>query len=299
MRLSIFIVISLGFFSDVWSQQHWEYEFHSNEEKLYRKVLAANNVKSIKTFFAHNNGTPSIPREVIELDKNGNVLSVVKKANLYTKIKTDVLIEENTYDAYGNLMTSLILNEKPGDTSKFAVYQYDSLNNLVAETRKEEHYIERAGSGWDKLYRNVTCSYENEYDPSNRLILQIKQSSLGTWLKTEFKYDEAGNLIEIKKYRKDSQCLDRWIKFSYSDDHYLKDKFYPSFNCGLHSTVNDNLYTYKYNAKKQLEAVEHTNEGSDRGKMIYTYNNAGLLIFMQPDKDFGEVRIGLEYEFYE
>ncbi len=281
-----------------WSQQNWEYEFKSKERDLYRNILKNNNVRAVKTFTEYYNNGKLIPNEELKLDKNGNVIALIRKTNAYRKIKTDVVIEQNVYDTIGNLISSLELNEKKSDTSQFTVYHYDTLNTLVKETIKKEDYIKGANGTWEKSFIHRTYFYENIYDGDHQLIIQIKRNDSRIVSKTAFVYDIDQNLIEIKEYQNGSDCLYRWIKFAYDQNNYLASKLYPSFTCQQRSTVSDNLYTYAYDSKKQLTAVIHSNSGSEREKEIYTYNPQGLLIYIETEQysEAGNTHIVYEYD---
>lgn len=106
-----------------------------------------------------------------------------------------------------------------------------------------------------------------------------------------------GNVTEIKRYLPNN-CPDSWRKFSYNSNRYLQEKLYPHYACGEKGTLNNNRYVYLCNTKKQLSGIEHTNTGQARGKILYTYNAAGLLIYTEPDDDFGYYDTSFTYEFY-
>lgn len=296
----LLLLASISSFSTCFSQQFWESEFHSNDEKLYRAILKNNKVKKIYTFYHYKKGAAAIPYKIYELDKNGNVLVVIKKAD--QDIKQDVKVEQNAYDVKGNIISHVEFNNSGSDTMKFVLYQYNSLNNLILETKKEGDYQVGKDDKLERIYKTSTYTYENGYDTSHILVKQLKKYNSNTVLRSEFSYDPTGNLIEIKRYLKETECLESWVKLSYYSDNSLKEKFYPNYSCGEgnHSkvTMNSNRYTYEYNPQKQFAVLNHTNLDQFRGKIVYTYNPTGLVIYIEPDDDFGYYDTSLKYEFY-
>jgi hypothetical protein len=261
--------IFLAGLSTCYSQQFWENEFHSNEEQMYKKVLKTGKVKKIVTFYHYKKGAAAIPDKVYELDKNGNILTVIKKAD--QEIKYDVVIERNGYDKKENLISHIEFSGL--DTSKFVSYQYDSLNNITLEIRKETSYRMGKNDQLEKMYNGWTYRYENTYNSAHLLSGQLKTHNSDIVLKAAFSYDASGHLIEIKRFYKESPCLESWVQFSYDPDGFLKSKFYPNYECkGGKATLNSNRYTYTYNAQKRFAELERTNSGQARGKILYTYS---------------------------
>ncbi len=246
------------------------------------------------------------PTETIEpietepvYEKQTVYLCTMEKQTLHENDATSVRC--NSYDEYGRKIESWV-QQPDGSKGSVNTFTYDEFGNNIVETTKYGHYertYDEEGRMLSQLYYNADDECSSEY---------------------YYTYNEAGYLIERKEITRYSEEKTYVYKVTYSSDYSsaVIDSFCDGEKIGYtEETYNaDGQVTYykNYDAEgKWTSSCESTydsegrllleNKRSSRDtqpdyKVIYTYDENGLLISKDADYYYGHI-VEYTYEAFE
>ena len=207
----------------------------------------------------------------------------------------EMTVSDYTYDAYGNLLTSIT---QTGTIKKKIIYTYEQDNNRIAsitdETGKTTTYYYNPDTNvleWVRYPEDTASTQTNyEYDNMHRLqeitvvtdrgktmsatytydndLLKTIQTKGDTNRTTLYSFDYLTKFSLREKVKVGTQTL---ISYTYTDDenHYLQSVDYS----------NGDKVQYTYDDQGRLEKEEYLENGSSTvsRRIEYTYDNSGTV----------------------
>jgi len=191
-------------------------------------------------------------------DSNDNI---IRKIQYFKPNKKPYQIETYQYDTRGNLIeeASMIIEYK---YTKTYMYTYDSNGNKIEE-------------GYFVKYKRKKGEYEPwgrlVYDENNRLIKEISIDNRIPYNERLYKYDEAGNKIDVKDYNiKKNAVLTYHIAYEYDKvGNKIDEKQYYFGNDTV--LFYHNVYEYNENGQQTKEQTNYyLSDGTIKYKTLIT-----------------------------
>ncbi|MDO5149648.1 MAG: polymorphic toxin-type HINT domain-containing protein [Oscillospiraceae bacterium] len=182
--------------------------------------------------------------------------------NTVAEYVNEQLKRENTYYANGQLGTQTYDPENDENGNHTTKYKYEYLNKL---TETQTPFFDDGGNIRYSVTKN--SYYKNGKEKTTETNSQLQDDDTQKWNKTEFWYDNLGNLVMTAVYADD--CDDTYTKYFYD-----KDSIKTSMVTGMTSPddLNKLVTTYIYDNRNQLISTEESINGT-------TIHNSGTLLY--------------------
>jgi len=187
--------------------------------------------------------------------------------------KTGKIIETSKLNAFGNLEDKISMKYDENDYLIEELHFYEDDENFTERKiyiRNEKALL----TSEEKYYLDGSVEKTDyEYDEKGNIIKksQIDEDS-ETEIRFEFQYDEKNRIVESCKF--ESANLTEKISMHYDENNHLaKAEEWDYFNNTYSLTINT------YNEKKELtETIVKNNEGHLIAKIQNSYNDLGLVV---------------------
>jgi YD repeat-containing protein len=223
------------------------YSLSQQSEETPAKIKQ-NKIKVQKVLkYKYEWGEPVLQGDLIfskSYDENGNLIES-KSPNARITYK---------YNDKGKMTQETYFNPDGSIESRFN-YNYDGLGNLT-----EESEANVSGSFF------IRTQYQYENGRRTKTILYNEDGSV----KTSFKYDEKGNLLDVASFETDKSYY-----FNKVNKYDAKGRLTEETSLNPDGTINKKTYFTYDNSGNKIKEVRYGTDGKLEDKKTYTYDSRG------------------------
>ena len=267
------------------THNNFDIKYSYDEKGRKTKIQIADTEYLTKTYSGYEEITTLANGESYKhlFDKNGNVLEVYYKAKDSSNY---VLIVQNIYDIYGNLVYS---KELVNGNENVHTYDYDDFGHVISEENTQhgatvsiENEYDENHSSIDHIAVNIDhtkIEYDYGYSISPDSKLERITSDLGD---ETISYDKLGRIKNIKL-----STLQK--EFNYLKDGEHTSNLVSKINFATNDIINDNI-TYKYDEKGNIVETRQNN------KLLTRYKYDALSRIIREDNKEFNTSTTFEYD---